>query len=329
MIPPKFDYVRPATVDEAVAALAEHGEDAKVLAGGQSLIPLLRLRLATPTALIDIGRIEELHGIRMDGDTVVIGAGTSHHDVMHHPLVLEHAPLVAKATGTVADPAVRHRGTFGGSLAHADPAGDLPAVAVALGFTLEVAGPNGRRSVSAEDFFVDYLTTALEPGEVLTEVRIPKREGWSGHYEKFNRVAQAWAIVGAVALVQRDNGNIAHARVALTNMGATPLRARRVEAALAGAPVRGRRADERPVGVGRVPRPPGGGHHRAGGHGGARRAGCRRRGRGARRCGLSTASPSRCRSTRPGRCCSTCRGSRRACPGQRSPASRTTRSPAR
>jgi carbon-monoxide dehydrogenase medium subunit len=156
--------------------------------------------------------------------------------VLADPLVSRYAPLLAQATATVADRQVRHRGTFGGSLAHADPAGDLPAVAVALDATLEIAGPDGRRSVAAADFFVDYLTTALEPGEVLVAVHVPKREHWSGHYEKFNRVAQGWALVGVAAAVRQDNGSIAEARVALTNMGATPVRATAVEAALTGAP---------------------------------------------------------------------------------------------
>jgi aerobic carbon-monoxide dehydrogenase medium subunit len=243
MIPPSFDYVRPATVDDAVAALAEHGEDAKVLAGGQSLIPLLRLRLAAPTTLVDVGRLEELHGIRLDrgpeigtgGGTVVIGAATPHHEVLRHPLVREHAPLVAKATETVADPAVRHRGTFGGSLAHADPAGDLPAVALAAEAELVIAGPSGRRTVPAQEFFVDYLETALGPGELLVEVRVPAHGGWGTHYEKFHRVAQAWAIVGVAAMVRREGDTIAEARVGLTNMGPTPLRAIATEQALAGA----------------------------------------------------------------------------------------------
>jgi carbon-monoxide dehydrogenase medium subunit len=235
MIPSIFQYARPSTVDEAVAALAEHGEDAKVMAGGQSLIPLLRLRLSAPSTVIDVGRIEELRGIRLDGDTVVIGACTSHHEVLHSPVVLEHVPLVAKATATVADPAVRHRGTFGGSLAHADPAGDLPAVALAAGAQFVIAGPNGRRTVPAAEFFVDYLETAIGDDELLVEVHLPEHRGWGSHYEKFNRVAQAWAIVGVAALVRREGGGIAEARIGLTNMGSTPLRATITEQALVGA----------------------------------------------------------------------------------------------
>jgi aerobic carbon-monoxide dehydrogenase medium subunit len=184
VIPAAFDYARPSTVDEAVSALGAAGEDAKVLAGGQSLIPLLRLRLAAPTMLVDLGAIGDLRGVRDDGDALVIGAMTTHASVLADPLIARHAPLVAQATATVADRQVRHRGTFGGSLAHADPAGDLPAVALALGATFEIAGPQGRRSVAASDFFVDYLTSAVEPGEVLVSVRVPKQDGWSSHYEK-------------------------------------------------------------------------------------------------------------------------------------------------
>lgn len=235
MIPAAFDYVRAGTVDEAVAALVESGDDAKVLAGGQSLLPLLRLRLAYPSVVIDIGRVPELRGVREDGAAVVIGAMTTHHEVLHDPLIRQHCGLVAEATATVADPAVRHRGTFGGALAHADPAGDLPAVALALDAEMVVQGPGGRRTVPAAEFFVDYLTSALAPDEVLVEVRLPKLAGpWGYRYEKFQRVAQAWAIVGVAAAVRRDNGSIGEARIGLTNMGTTPIRARATEAALAG-----------------------------------------------------------------------------------------------
>lgn len=236
MIPPAFDYVRVTSVDGAVAALAQHGEDAKVLAGGQSLLPLLRLRLAYPSVLIDVGRVDEMRGVRDDGDAIVIGAATRHADVIADPLVRQHAPLVALATQTVADRQVRHRGTFGGSLAHADPAGDLPAVATALDAQFVVAGAGGaRRTVPAADFFVDYLQSALAADDVLVEVRVPKLgEGWGFHYEKFHRVAQAWAIVGVAAAVKRSNGTIAEARIGLTNMAPRPVRAVGVEQALAG-----------------------------------------------------------------------------------------------
>ena len=236
MIPSSFDYARPTTVDEALQALAAGGEDVKVLAGGQSLIPVMRLRLAAPTTVVDLGRIPELRGVRDDGDAIVIGAMTTHSDVLADPLIEQYAPLIAEATETVADRQVRHRGTFGGALAHADPAGDLPACALALDAEFVIAGPSGRRTVPARDFFVDYLTTALEEGDLLVEVRIPKLQGeWGMHYEKFNRVAQAWSIVAVAAAVRRENGHIAEARIGLTNMGPTPVRATAAEQALAGA----------------------------------------------------------------------------------------------
>ncbi len=237
MIPAAFDYVRPGSIDEAVTAIGQAGEDGKVMAGGQSLIPILRLRLAYPTTVVDLGRVPELRGVRDDLDAIVIGSMTTHHDVIHNALVQEHAPLIAQATATVADPQVRHRGTFGGALSHADPAGDLGAVALALDCEFVAVGPGGERRIPASEFFLDYLTTALSPDELLTAVRVPKLgPGWSSHYEKFNRVAQAWSIVAVAAVVRRDNGSIAEARVGLTNMGSTPLRATATEQALAGRP---------------------------------------------------------------------------------------------
>lgn len=234
MIPVAFEYVRPGTVDEAVSALREGGEDAKVIGGGQSLLPMLRLRLAAPTVLVDLGRIDAVRGVRDDGNAIVIGAMTTHHDVIADPLVRQHAPLIAQATETVGDRQVRNLGTFGGSLAEADPAGDLPAVAVALDADMVVAGPSGRRTVPAGEFFVDYLTTVLEPDEMLVEVRVPKLDGWGTYYEKFHMTAQAWAIVGVAAAVRRSNGSIAEARVGLTNVASVPVRGRAVESALAG-----------------------------------------------------------------------------------------------
>jgi aerobic carbon-monoxide dehydrogenase medium subunit len=235
MIPAAFDYVRPGSIDEAVSAIGAAGEDGKVLAGGQSLIPVLRLRLAYPSTLIDVGRVPELKGVRDDGDAIVIGAMATHDDVMHDALVQQYAPLIAQATATVADPQVRHRGTFGGALAHADPAGDLGSVAVALDCEFVAVGPSGERRIAASEFFLDYLTTALAAGELLTAIRVPKLgDGWTSHYEKFNRVAQAWSIVGVAAAVRRSNGSIAEARIGLTNMGNTPLRATAAEQALAG-----------------------------------------------------------------------------------------------
>ena len=232
MIPAAFAYARPTTIDEALQAVASGGEDVKIMAGGQSLIPVMRLRLAAPETVVDLTKVAELRGVREDGDVIVIGAMTTHSDVLSDPLIKQYASLIAEATETVADRQVRHRGTFGGALAHADPAGDLPAVALALDAEFVLAGPGGRRNVPAADFFVDYLTTALGEGELLVEVRIPKREGWGMHYEKFNRVAQAWSIVAVAAMVRREGGRIAEARVGLTNMGPTPLRASGVEAAL-------------------------------------------------------------------------------------------------
>jgi carbon-monoxide dehydrogenase medium subunit len=238
MIPAQFGYVRPDSVEEAVASLAEAGEDAKVLAGGQSLLPLMRLRLAYPEVLIDLDRVPDLRGVRDDGDALFIGAMTTHDEVARDPLVRSHAPLVALATATVADPAARHRGTFGGSLAHADPAGDLPAVALALDAVFVARSARGTREIPASEFFVDLLTSALDPDELLTGVRVPKLgEGWGCHYEKFHRTAQAWAIVGVACAVRRSDGTVAEARVALTNMASRPVRAHAVESAVAGGPV--------------------------------------------------------------------------------------------
>ncbi|SEG34401.1 carbon-monoxide dehydrogenase medium subunit [Thermomonospora echinospora] len=238
MIPAGFEYVRPESVDEAVSALAEAGEDAKVLAGGQSLMPLLRMRLAYPEVLVDLDRVAELREIRDLGDALFIGAMATHHQVMRDPLVRRHAPLIAQATATVADPATRHRGTFGGALAHADPAGDLPAVALALDAVCNVRSARGSRDVPAADFFVDWLTSALEPDELLTGVTVPKLgPGWGTHYEKFHRTAQSWAVVGVACAVRRERDAVADVRVALTNMGAAPVRATAVERSLEGVPV--------------------------------------------------------------------------------------------
>jgi carbon-monoxide dehydrogenase medium subunit len=239
MIPVSFDYLRPSTVEDAVAALAEAGDEAKVLAGGQSLMPVLRLRLNAPSLVIDLGGLSQLRGVRTEGDTLVIGAMTTHADVAADPTVAAHASVIARAAATVGDRQVRHRGTIGGSLAHADPAGDLPAAVLAAGATLVAVGPNGSRQIAAGDFFTDLFTTALGADEVLTEIRVPSMMGWSAHYEKFHRTAQAWAVVAVAAAVRRDNGSIAEARVAFTGMGGTPVRASAVESALAGAADRG------------------------------------------------------------------------------------------
>ncbi|WP_244930014.1 xanthine dehydrogenase family protein subunit M [Nocardioides sp. W7] len=234
MIPAPFDYLAPTSVEEALAALSQHGDDAKIIAGGQSLLPVLRMRLNAPELVIDLGRIPSLRGVRDDGDAIVIGAMTPHSVVGSDPLVAQHAGLIAAAVEHLADAQVRHRGTFGGALAHADPAGDLGAPALALGAEFVVAGPGGTRTVAADDFFVGLFETAIGDDEILTEVRLPKRTGWGAHYEKFVRVAHQWPIVAVAATVRVEDGLILEARVGLTNMGSTPLRARAVEEALAG-----------------------------------------------------------------------------------------------
>jgi len=233
MIPARFDYERAGSVDEALELLGR--DDAKLLAGGHSLLPLMKLRLAQPALLVDIGRIEELSYVRDAGEQLAIGALTRHHDVANDPLVQEHCPIVSHAAGLIGDPQVRHRGTIGGSVAHGDPASDLPTVLLALDAELAVRGPGGETAVPAVDFFRGLFETALGPQDMLTEIRIPKLGSWTGwSYLKFNRRAQDWATVGVAALVRRDNGKVEQASVALTNMGLTPLRATAVEDALAG-----------------------------------------------------------------------------------------------
>jgi len=236
VIPAAFDYVAPTSVEEAVAALAEHGDDAKIIAGGQSLLPVLRMRLNAPEWVIDLGRIDTLRGVRDAGDHLAIGAMTTHHDVGNDPSVAEHALLITKAITHLADAQVRHRGTFGGALAHADPAGDLGAPALALESTFVVQGPGGTRSVPAADFFVDLFETAIGDDEILVEIQVPKRTGWGASYEKFVRVAHQWPIVAVAATVRVEGGTIAEARVGLTNMGSTPVRATATEQALVGQP---------------------------------------------------------------------------------------------
>jgi aerobic carbon-monoxide dehydrogenase medium subunit len=226
VIPSAFDYLRAGSAEEAVALLGEHGEDAKLLAGGHSLLPLMKLRLATPTVLIDIGRVPDLSYIEARGDQVVIGALARHHDLESSSLLAEQVPLLAHTAHQVGDPQVRHRGTLGGTLAHGDPASDLPAAVLALGGTLVAQGPQGRRDIAAADFFRGFLETDLAPDEMLVEVQVPKvpSAGWS--FQKFNRRAQDWAIVGVAAVVGGNPG------IALVNMGSVPLRATAVEEAL-------------------------------------------------------------------------------------------------
>jgi aerobic carbon-monoxide dehydrogenase medium subunit len=227
VIPAAFEYRRADSADAALAALAEHGDDAKLLAGGMSLLPLMKLRLATPAVLVDVGRLAELSYLRDAGDHLALGALTRHRDLETSDLLAAHCGVLRAVAGQVGDNQVRHRGTLGGSVAHGDPASDLPAALLALDATLVVRGPAGERTIPAADFFVGFLETALGADELLTEVRVPKTGPSGFAYQKFNRRAQDWAIVGAVAA---RNGTT---RVALVNMGATPLRARGVEAALA------------------------------------------------------------------------------------------------
>ena len=226
MIPASFDYVRAGSVDEAIGLLSEHGEDAKLLAGGHSLLPLMKLRLAQPAMLIDIGRLRELSYVKEEKEYVAVGALTRHHDIAQSPVALASAPVLAHVAGQIGDPQVRHRGTIGGSISHGDPASDLPAVLLALGGTLVVQGPNGRREIDAKDFFLSFFEVALTPEEVLVEVRVPRSTGQWG-FEKLTKRAQDWAIVGAVA-VRTGNG----VGVGLINMGPVPLRASAVEAAV-------------------------------------------------------------------------------------------------
>ena len=236
MIPIAFDYEVAESVDNAIELLGQHGDEAKLLAGGHSLLPIMKLRLAAPAVLVDLGRIGELNYVRDEGDHIAIGAMTRHTDVERNDVLRENCGLLSYTASFVGDPQVRHRGTIGGSIAHGDAASDLPSALLALDGTFVVRGPGGERTVAAGDFFQDYLQTDLAPDEVLTEIRVPKlgsNTGWS--YKKFNRRAQDWAVVGVAAVVERSNGTISSARIGLTNMGSTPLRASSAEGALSGA----------------------------------------------------------------------------------------------
>jgi len=229
VIPAAFDYVRVGSADEALAALAEHGDEAKVLAGGHSLVPLMKLRLATPSVLVDVGRVDDLKYVRDEGDHVAIGALTRHRDVEISGLLREHVPILAHATSHVGDPQVRHRGTIGGSIAHGDPASDLPAVLLALGAAFVAQGPDGTREIAADDFFQGFLETALGETELLTEIRVPKVTGAGWSFQKFNRRAQDWAIVG-VACVRTAPDQVG---IGLVNMDSRPVHAAATEAAIA------------------------------------------------------------------------------------------------
>jgi len=226
MIPASFDYVRAESPDHAVQLLQEHGDEAKLLAGGHSLLPLMKLRLATPSVLVDVGRLRDLSYVRDAGDHVAVGALTRHHDLELSDLLGSELPLLRHAAGQVGDPQVRHRGTIGGSIAHGDPASDLPAVLIALRATMVAQGPNGTREIGVDDFFSGFLETALEPDELLTEIRLPKAGGAGWSFQKFNRRAQDWAIVGVACVRNGSTG------IGLVNMGSTPLRGSAVENAL-------------------------------------------------------------------------------------------------
>ena len=228
MIPAQFDYVRAESAEEAISLIGQHGDEAKFIAGGHSLLPLMKLRLAQPSVLVDIGRLSDLSYIREDGDHIAIGAMTRHMDVETSDVLKQHAPLLAHAAGHVGDPQVRHRGTIGGSIAHSDSASDLPATTLAMGATYVAQGPNGTREIAAGDFFEGFLTTALAPDEMLTEIRVPKMNGAGWSFQKFNRRAQDWAIVGVAAW---RNGT--ESGVGLVNMGSVPILATSVSAAIA------------------------------------------------------------------------------------------------
>lgn len=228
MIPAKFDYVRASSAEEAIRLIGEHGDEAKFLAGGHSLLPLMKLRLAQPSVLVDVGRLRDLSYIRDDGDQIAIGALTRHMDIETSDVLAEHVPLLKHAASHVGDPQVRHRGTIGGSIAHADPASDLPATTLALGATYVAQGPHGRRDIAAADFYQGFLTSALTADEMLVEIRVPKMRGAAWGFQKFNRRALDWAIVGVAAW--RRNGD---AGIGLVNMGSTPILATSVSAALA------------------------------------------------------------------------------------------------
>ena len=231
MITAAFDYEAPETLDEAVRMLAENGDEAKLIAGGHSLLPLMKLRLAAPALLVDLRRVPGLHGIQRENGSWRIGAMARHADLQDTP----ELGVVSHAAGLIADQQVRNRGTIGGSLAHGDPASDMPAVLLALEGELSAQGPGGLRTIAAGEFFQDYLTTSLSPDEVITEVRVPAADGWGFGYEKFTRRAEDWAMVGVCALVKKaGDGSCEDVRIGLTNMASTPVRASASEDALRG-----------------------------------------------------------------------------------------------
>jgi aerobic carbon-monoxide dehydrogenase medium subunit len=235
MYPAEFSYHRATSVQDAIARLAQE-PDAKLLAGGHSLLPTMKLRLASPSTLVDLGGVQELRGIRRDGDTIAIGALTTHREIEFSEELKAACPILPEAAAQVGDPLVRNRGTIGGSVAHADPAADFPAVLLALGATLRVEGPKGRRTISADDFFLGLFTTALQGDELLTSIHVPAAQpaGTGTAYEKFRHPASRYAIVGVAAVVGVANGRCSTARVALTGAGSHAMRLSSLEAALVG-----------------------------------------------------------------------------------------------
>jgi carbon-monoxide dehydrogenase medium subunit len=232
MIPASFDYVRPTSLDEAIRALVDGGENAKPLAGGHSLLPLMKLRFAAPSLLVDLQGLPGLSGIQRENGTLRVGALTRHAELQEAGL-----GVISETAHKIADQQVRNRGTIGGSLAHGDPASDLPTLLLAFEGSVTVQGPDGQRVIEAADLFEDYLSTAVRQGEILTEVRLPTLDGFGGAYEKFTRRAEDWAMVGALAVIKASDGTVTDVRVALTHMASTPVRASAVEAALKGQPL--------------------------------------------------------------------------------------------
>ncbi|RVU47645.1 FAD binding domain-containing protein [Rubrivivax rivuli] len=238
MIPPAFDYHAPRTVDEAIALLGSLGSDAKLLAGGHSLLPMMKLRFAQPAHLIDINRIPELRGIREEGNEVVIGAMTVENELIASPLLQAKVPLLADAPKQIADPQVRNRGTIGGDIAHGDPGNDHPAISLALDATFDLQGPQGKRSVKAADFFLGTYTTALAEDEIMVAIRVPAfapGTGWA--YEKLKRKTGDWATAGAAVVLRLSGGSVSHVRIALTNLAPMAIRVPAAEAALLGQPL--------------------------------------------------------------------------------------------
>jgi carbon-monoxide dehydrogenase medium subunit len=238
MTPTAFDYHAPRSVADAIALLGRLGPDAKLLAGGHSLLPMMKLRFAQPSHLIDLNRIDALRGIREDGDTVAIGAMTTEHQLMHSALLAEKVPLLVEGAGWIADPQVRYRGTIGGDISHGDPGNDHPALMLALDASFVLKGPKGERTVAADGYFLGMYSTLLGPDEILTEIRVPTPatgSGWS--YQKLKRKTGDFATAATAVMLQMKGANVARVRIALTNAAATPLRAQAAESALIGKPL--------------------------------------------------------------------------------------------